>query len=85
MFFNQLIAAAKGWKISRNQTAKSVCFGDGTEIQDTDMHRVLDLAAQFTFDLQWQTGDMVIVDNYLVMHGRRPFTGQRKVLASLVE
>ena len=25
-----------------------------------------------------------IVDNYVTMHGRRPFTGVRKVLASLV-
>ena len=36
------------------------------------------------FDMPWQRGDVVLVDNYVTMHGRRTFTGTRKVLASLV-
>jgi alpha-ketoglutarate-dependent taurine dioxygenase len=44
----------------------------------------IELADQLTFDIPWQTGDIALVDNYLAMHGRRPFEGQRKVLASLV-
>ncbi len=83
VFFNQLIAAFMGWKDSRNIAEKSVCFGDDSEITDADMERVVSLSEQFTYDLQWQNGDMAIVDNFLVMHGRRPFQGERKVLASL--
>jgi hypothetical protein len=29
-------------------------------------------------------GDVALVDNFLAMHGRRPFSGTRKVLASLI-
>lgn len=83
VFFNQLIAAFMGWKDKRNQQNKVVCFGDGSEITDLDMKYVADLAELFTYDLRWQTGDMALVDNFLVMHGRRPFAGDRKVLASL--
>jgi alpha-ketoglutarate-dependent taurine dioxygenase len=32
----------------------------------------------------WQAGDVALVDNYVTMHGRRTFTGPRKVLVSLV-
>lgn len=45
---------------------------------------VIRLADQLTFDIPWQTGDVVLVDNFVTMHGRRPFEGQRRVLASLV-
>ena len=29
------------------------------------------------------TGAVALIDNYQVMHGRRPFSGRRSVLASL--
>ena len=32
----------------------------------------------------FKAGDLVLVDNYVAMHGRRSFTGTRKVMASLV-
>lgn len=80
VFFNQLIAAFRGWKDAEH----AIAFGDGTPISRDDMDRVSEIAAGLTFDTPWQTGDAVIVDNFLVMHGRRPFTGTRRVLASLV-
>jgi alpha-ketoglutarate-dependent taurine dioxygenase len=44
----------------------------------------IDLAEALTVELAWQKGDVAIVDNFRVMHGRRPFQGERRVLASLV-
>jgi alpha-ketoglutarate-dependent taurine dioxygenase len=83
VFFNQVIAAFKGWNDKRNVTEKSVCFGSGEAIKDEDLILTCELAAELTYDLAWQAGDVAVVDNYLVMHGRRPFTGSRVVLASL--
>ena len=34
--------------------------------------------------MPWQQGDVALVDNFVTMHGRRTFTGTRKVLASLI-
>ena len=84
VFFNQLIAASRGWDDTRNAAQKSVRFGDDSEIANADMQQVADMAEAITYNLQWQNGDMALVDNFLVMHGRRPFKGERRVLASLV-
>ena len=79
VFFNQLIAAYLGWR----DAAKALTFGDGKPLPASAMDRVCELADAMAFDLEWQTGDVAIVDNYLVMHGRRPFRGSRRVLVSL--
>ncbi|MFT5465559.1 MAG: hypothetical protein ACI8UO_000654 [Verrucomicrobiales bacterium] len=83
-FFNQLIAAFKGWKDERNDPAKAITFGDGSPLDPADANKAADLAEEITFDVPWQTGDVALVDNFVTMHGRRTFTGTRKVLASLV-
>ena len=83
-FFNQLIAAFKGWKDSRNDPSKSITHGDGSALDTSEIERVCEMADDITFDLPWQAGDLALVDNYLCMHGRRSFRGTRKVLASLV-
>ena len=83
-FFNQLIAAFKGWKDTRNDPSKSISYGDGSSLDSSEIERVCELADEITFDLPWQAGDLALVDNYLCMHGRRSFQGTRKVLASLV-
>ncbi|MEO0574566.1 MAG: TauD/TfdA family dioxygenase [Pseudomonadota bacterium] len=80
VFFNQLIAAFRGWK----DTAKAIAFGDMSEIDKADMEHVCDIADALTFDIPWQDGDIVVADNFLVMHGRRPFGGTRRILVSLV-
>lgn len=83
-FFNQLIAAYKGWKDTRNDPSKSITFGDGTPLDPDAVATAVALGDELSFDLPWQKGDVALVDNLVTMHGRRPFTGTRKVLASLV-
>ena len=83
-FFNQLIAAFRGWKDARNDPSKSITFGDGSPLDVDAVMRVCDMADELSFDIPWQAGDVALVDNYLAMHGRRPFEGTRRVLASLV-
>lgn len=85
VFFNQLIAAFCGWKDNRNDPSKSIRHGDGTPL-DTDAVQVaIKLSEELAFDLSWQVGDVAIIDNTIVMHARRTFRGQRKVVASLAE
>jgi len=83
-FFNQLIAAFRGWSDSRNSADKSITFGGGDPITAEDMAPAIAAAEATTADCQWQKGDVALIDNYTVMHGRRPFEGKRRVLASLV-
>lgn len=83
-FFNQLIAAFHGWKDSRNDPTKAITFGDDSRLDASQMTRVIEMAEELTFDMQWQNGDVVLVDNFVAMHGRRTFQGTRKVLVSLI-
>lgn len=81
--FNQLIAAFSGWKDERNDPSKAVRLGDGSALDDGSISTMISIANEITFPLAWEPGDAVIVDNTMVMHGRSPFEGRRKVLASL--
>lgn len=83
-FFNQLIAAFRGWSDSRNSADKSITFGGGEPITAQDMAPAIKAADELTADCAWQPGDVALIDNFTVMHGRRPFEGKRRVLASLV-
>ena len=83
-FFNQLIAAFRGWKDSRNDPSKAITFGDGAPLDRRDVDLASELADELTFDVPWQRGDVALVDNFVAMHGRRAFEGTRKVLASLI-
>jgi len=83
-FFNQLIAAAKGWKDTRNDPSKAITFGDGKPLDREAVNVATELGEELSFDIPWQTGDVALVDNYVAMHGRRTFSGTRKVLASLI-
>ena len=84
-FFNQLIAAFHGWKDSRNDPTKSITFGNGTPIDPVHIEKTSKLAEKFTYDLDWQSGELCIIDNRISMHGRKPFTGKRSVLAHVLD
>ncbi|KAF7562743.1 hypothetical protein G7046_g1398 [Stylonectria norvegica] len=58
-------------------------FGDGSAIKVEDLDLLLDLATEGAFDVEWEKGDIVLLDNYAVMHSRKPWKGERQVLAAL--
>lgn len=78
VFYNQLIAAYLGWKGVKENPSSAITFGDGSFIPASSLKLVAALANQFTFELEWQDSDVVLVDNYMTMHGRKPFSGNRK-------
>jgi alpha-ketoglutarate-dependent taurine dioxygenase len=83
VFFNQIVAAAAGWTVAADDKEPRLCFGDDSPIEHADLAGTIKAAYQHTVDLKWQTGDVALLDNLKVMHGRRPFEGSRRVLASL--
>ena len=85
VFFNQLIAAFSGWKDNRNDPSKAIQHGDGTPVDPEAVLAATEMAEELAFDLEWQAGDVALIDNTIAMHARRPFQGKRKVVASLAE
>ncbi|HKI73844.1 MAG TPA: TauD/TfdA family dioxygenase [Pseudomonadales bacterium] len=74
-FYNQLIAAWRGW---RKETHPVVTFGNGEVIPEDAVGSIVDLADQFIVPAAWQDGDIALIDNHRVMHGRYPYGGGRK-------
>ncbi|KAI1759775.1 Clavaminate synthase-like protein [Hypoxylon sp. FL1150] len=58
-------------------------YGDGTTIEKEYLDLALALAESLQVLIEWQAGDLVLLDNYAVMHSRAPWTGKRTVLAAL--
>ena len=85
VFFNQLIAAYCGWSDDRNDPSKAIRHGDDSILDANAVQRAVEIADELAFDMNWQVGDVVLIDNTVVMHARKPFVGERKVVASLAE
>ena len=50
-------------------------FQDGSPLSNATKAEITKLAEQCTLELAWQDGDMVLIDNTRVMHGRRAIEG----------
>jgi amino acid adenylation domain-containing protein/FkbM family methyltransferase len=60
------------------------CFyGDGTPIEDSAMAEILEVYRQAEVVFPWQGGDILMVDNVLTAHARRPFEGSRELLVAM--
>lgn len=84
-FFNSIATffADVKYKIGGYSKTKSICYNDGSKIPEKYLDLVLEKSINMAYKHQWEKGDIVIVDNYMVSHGRCPWEGERKVLVSM--
>ena len=62
---------------------RHVYFGDGSPIADEMLDVVRHAYREATVAFPWQAGDVLMLDNRLVAHGRHPYTGDRKVIVAM--
>jgi acyl-CoA synthetase (AMP-forming)/AMP-acid ligase II/alpha-ketoglutarate-dependent taurine dioxygenase/acyl carrier protein len=60
-------------------------YGDGTDIEDATLDEIQRVYDETSIAFPWLAGDVVMVDNMRVAHGRRPFTGKRRIVVALAE
>ncbi|MBZ5490664.1 MAG: TauD/TfdA family dioxygenase [Acidobacteriia bacterium] len=61
----------------------NVFYGDGEPIDDSVVTHLREAYEAETVKFPWQRGDILLLDNMRVAHGRSPFSGPRKILVSM--
>lgn len=69
--------------VGQAQLPRNVYFGDGTPIPDATLDAIRAVYANTSVAFPWQAGDVLMLDNLLVAHGRNPFSGDRKVIVAM--
>lgn len=64
---------------------RNAFYGNGEEIEANALASIRAAFSAAAVDLHWQAGDIALIDNLQVAHGRRTYSGERKLLASLLE
>jgi alpha-ketoglutarate-dependent taurine dioxygenase len=60
-------------------------YGDGTPIESTVIEHINQAYEQEKVVFPWQEGDILMLDNMSVAHGREPYVGERKILVAMTE
>lgn len=84
-FFNSLSTfyAYTKYKVAEYRKTKSICYNDGGEIPAKYLDLVLETSLDLAYPHHWEEGDIAIVDNYMVSHGRLAWEGVRRILVSM--
>lgn len=71
--------------IKEEDLPRNVYYGDGSPIEDSLLDEIREIYQQEAVAFPWQEGDVLMLDNMLTAHGRKPFMGSRKVVVGMAE
>jgi alpha-ketoglutarate-dependent taurine dioxygenase len=60
-------------------------YGDGSEIEPAVLDELRAAYLQESVAFDWERGDLIVLDNMLTAHARRPFVGARKIVFGMAE
>lgn len=66
-----------------DELPRNAFFGDGSPIPEEDLEHIRTVYAEESVAFPWREGDVLMVDNVLTAHGRRPFGGERLILVGM--
>jgi alpha-ketoglutarate-dependent taurine dioxygenase len=77
---NMLLASFKEEDLPNN-----TYYGDGSPIEPEVLDELRQAYLQELEIFSWQQGDILMLDNMLVAHSRKPFSGPRKILFAMAD
>lgn len=78
----QVLTFVKKLARSAGEQDVNALFGDGTPIKRGEIRNVLNAFWKNLSAFSWQTGDILLIDNFSVSHGRLPYKGPREILVT---
>ena len=60
-------------------------YGDGSAIENSSLEEIRKAYAEEAVEFDWAAADVLLLDNMLVAHSRRPYAGSRRVLVAMAE
>ncbi len=64
---------------------RNVYYGDGSPIEDSVIKEIGAIYEKAAINFPWQAGNMIMLDNMLIAHGRNPYVGERKIVVAMGE
>lgn len=64
---------------------RNVYYGDGSPIEDSVIQETREIYEQVAVSFPWRKGDVLMLNNMLVAHGRNPYAGARKIVVAMGE
>jgi amino acid adenylation domain-containing protein/non-ribosomal peptide synthase protein (TIGR01720 family) len=64
---------------------RNVYYGDGTPIEPEVIDAITQTYEQTAVSFPWQPGDILMLDNMLTAHARKPYVGPRKIAVAMGE
>ncbi|KAL7611160.1 hypothetical protein Lser_V15G11854 [Lactuca serriola] len=75
MWFNTMVGM-------HGKELSSAMMADGTEIPENIVKRCEEIIEDESIQFKWEKGDVLFLDNYATLHGRRPSLAPRRVLVA---
>ena len=70
---------------SANRLPRNAYYGDGSPIEAEVLDTIRAAYREETRAFAWERGDVLMLDNFISVHGREPYTGERKVLVAMTD
>jgi alpha-ketoglutarate-dependent taurine dioxygenase len=64
---------------------RNAYFGDRTPIETAILDEIRALYRECSVSFPWQRGDVMLLDNFLTVHAREPYSGERRILVAMAD
>lgn len=69
--------------MTEEELPRNAYYGDGSRIDTEDLETIREIYRDIEIALPWEKGDILLLDNILAAHGRRPYQGPRKIMVAM--